>query len=285
VTRGPLSSTALIEKGTVRRGHAIGSAATSAEAVPGVYTVSLSGETPRMLPFGAPLAFPPTERQGVLVAEDMLQHYAQHPVYRAIDLVISQPNFLVSFHTLTFPATTTGNILVLRPAVMPISGLPAMLSSTDPELGASRVIRRQFAEAVGLAADEWFEDGVESRFSRGLSALLDAYSDGAIAALEAFVGSPGTNVEVAVEAAKWLGGVDHATTKVYRRTLLEKMLNSPAVRLRHGAAAGLASMDDPGSIDALRAALGRESNSRLRNYLQLVVNQLEPTTTACPSRS
>jgi hypothetical protein len=278
MTRGSSSSTARIEEVSARRGHVIGSAATAPEVVPGTYTVPLSAETPRMRPFGALLEFPLVEGQGVLVAGNILEQYVQHPAQRTVDLAtpqLAQP--FGGFRTILFQAATTGNVLVLRPAVMPISGLPALLSSTDPELGGSRLIRGQFAKAAALAAEEWFEDGVESRFSRALSSLLYAYSEGAVAALEAFVDSPGTNVDVAVEAAKWLGGVDHAATKLYRRTLLEKMLNSPAPRLRQGAAAGLASMDAPDSLDVLRRALDREPNRLLRGYLQLVANQLERT--------
>jgi hypothetical protein len=279
VTRALSSSTALLEEVGARRRQVIGSAATAPEVIADFYTVPLSAEMPRMRRFGTPLEFLPAERQGVLVAGNILQQYVQHSAQRMVDLVMPQraTRPFVGFRVIVFQATTTGNVLVFRPAVMPISGLPALLSSTDPELGASRLIRGQFSEAVALAAEEWFEDGVESRFSRALSSLLHAYAEGAVAAVEAFVDSPGTNVDVAVEAAKWLGGVDHAATKLYRRTLLEKMLNSPVARLRQGAAAGLASMDDPDSLDVLRRALDREPNRMLRGYLQLVANQLERT--------
>ena len=280
--RGLSSATALVEAEVARRGHAIGSAATGPEAVPDIYTIPLSAETPRMRLLGAPPEVLPTQRQMALVpgvgTANIWQQYTQPTVHRTVELAIPQlPQPFVTFRTVAFPATTTATVLVLRPAVMPISVLPALLSSTDAELGTPRLIRTQFAEVAALAGEEWFEDGVESKFSRALSSLLHAYSDGVIAAVEAFVGSPNTNVEVAVEAAKWLGEVDHAATQRYRRTLLEKMLNAPSVRLRHGAAAGLASMDDPASLDALRGALGGESNRRLRDYLQLVVNQLERT--------
>lgn len=270
------SSTALIEEERPRRGHVISSAATGPEIVPDTYTITLSAEAPRMRLLGAPLDFLPTERRGFVVGGSIWQEYAQHPVHQAVELAVPLPH-VANFRAVAFPTTTRANVLVLRPAVMSITGLPPILNSTDPELGASRMIRGQLAEAAGLAREEWFEDGVESRFSRTLSSLLHAYSDGAIAAVETLVGSPSTNVEVAVEAAKWLGEVDHEATKLYRRTLLEKMLNAPSVRLRHGAAAGLASMDDPDSLDALRGALDREPNRRLRGYLQLVANQLERT--------
>src|SRR6266545_97497 len=48
----------------------------------------------------------------------------------------------------------------------------ALLNSTDPAFGASRLVESKFAEVVALAGKEWFEDGVESELSRALSTLL-----------------------------------------------------------------------------------------------------------------
>jgi hypothetical protein len=157
------------------------------------------------------------------------------------------------------------------------------LSSTDPTAGISRLVGSKFVEAVASAEQEWFEDGVESQFFRTLSALVHAYGDVAVATMETFLGSPVSNTEVAVEAAQWLGEVDHPTSYQYRRTLLEKvLLSAPSTRLRHGAAAGLAALDDPSSLPVVREALQRETNRRLRHFLQLVVDQLERTR-ACRS--
>ena len=171
----------------------------------------------------------------------------------------------------------------LGTAAQPIVYTTGLLNSTDRLQGASRLVESKFAEAVALAGKEWFEDGVESEFSRALSTLLHTYRDAAIAPVETFFISPSANVEVAVEAARWLGRVDHPASRHYRRTLLEKvLLNAPSTRLRHGAASGLAAMDDPFSLPAVVEASNRESNQRLRRFLQLVVDQLERTR-ACRS--
>jgi len=171
----------------------------------------------------------------------------------------------------------------LGTAAQPIVYTTGLLNSTDRLQGASRLVESKFAEAVALAGKEWFEDGVESEFSRALSTLLHTYRDAAIAPVETFFTSPSANVEVAVEAARWLGRVDHPASRHYRRTLLEKvLLNAPSTRLRHGAASGLAAMDDPFSLPAVVEASNRESNQRLRRFLQLVVDQLERTR-ACRS--
>lgn len=172
------------------------------------------------------------------------------------------------------------------PAVMRVASLdtaarasrrPSLRNSTDVVLGVPSLVESKLSEATALAAGEWFEDGVESKFCRTLSSLLYGYGVPTVAAVEKFVRSPSSNIEIAVEAAQWLGEVDHAASQRYRRTFLESLLGSASARLRHGAAAGLASMDDPSSLPAVREALNHESNRRLRNFLELVVDQLERT--------
>jgi hypothetical protein len=152
-----------------------------------------------------------------------------------------------------------------------------LMNSTDVVTGVPPLVQSKFTEAAALAAAESFEDGVDSKFAQTLSTLAHAYGIAAIAAVENFVRSPSSNVEIAVEAAEWLGEAEHPASQRYRRTLLEWLLGSASTRLRHGAAAGLASMDDPSSLPALRVAYDRESNQRLRKFLGLVVDQLERT--------
>ncbi len=189
----------------------------------------------------------------------------------------------ISLRSTSLPVVMTVLVAGLGAAAQLMTPAPGLLNSTDPALGAPRLAESKFAEAVALAGEEWFEDGVESRFSQALSTLLHMYGFAAVATVETFLGSPSSNVEVAVEAAQWLGEVDHPASMRYRKSLLEKLLlRAPSTRLRQGAAAGLAALDDPSSLPVVTEALGRESNRRLRHFLQLVVDQLERTR-ACPS--
>ncbi len=268
------SSTALAEAMT-RHGNVFDDAATSPGVVPDVYQVLLSAETLMKRVGGRPHFLSPGRLSLLDVEGSIYEQLMQSGFRRAVALPTRQS--LTGFCKVAVSAATAENIVLLWSSVMPIAHLPSVLSSTDLELGSSRTISKEFAEAAGRAADEWFESGTESKFAKTLSSLLLSYSNGAIAAVESFVGSPGVNVEVAVEAAKWLGEVDHPPTALYRRTLLEKMLTSSSIRLRHGAAAGLASMDDPASLNAVRCARDDEASPRLREYLQLVVDQLERT--------
>ncbi len=150
-----------------------------------------------------------------------------------------------------------------------------ILNWTDPLSEPSSLAVRRVADLLAAAVEETFEDGVESSFSQGLAALFKSHKVATLAAVEAVVLSPDTNVEVAVEAIRLLGELEDLTSRPYRRGLLEKLLASPSARLRHAAASGLAVMDDPESLPALTAAFDREGNRRLRQYFELVVDQLE----------
>jgi hypothetical protein len=168
-------------------------------------------------------------------------------------------------------------VLSVATAAQSLSKVVGLFNSTDALLGIAPVVESKLASAFAEARHAWFEDGVESEFSRTFSTLIHTYSDMAVSAAETILSSPATNIEVAIEAAHTLGEVDHPASLHYRRSLLEKLLTARSVRLRHGAAAGLASMDDPASLPAVSEAYAREANQRLRQYLQLVVEQLERT--------
>jgi hypothetical protein len=211
-------------------------------------------------------------------------------------IVVTSPTFRLATETLHPAVLNIGSIEDLwgkcnltfsvrdfAAAAQPISASPGLLSSTDALLGISPVVESRLATMFAEARHAWFEDGVESEFSRAFSTLIHTYGDTAVSAVETLLSSPSINTEVAIEAEHELGELDHPPSLRYRRSLLERLLvTARSVRLRHGAAAGLASMDDPASLAAVSAAYAHEANQRLRQYLQLVVEQLERTR-ACRS--
>ncbi len=174
------------------------------------------------------------------------------------------------------PETTMFQVTGIGASAPPFKLLSGLLNSTDIGLGIASLVESKFGDALALAQHEWFEDGTESEFSRALATLVHTYGDTAVATVESFLGSPTVNTEVAVEAAQSLGEIDHPPTYRYRKSLLEKLLlTSPSTRLRHGAASGLAATNDPSSLPKVTEATNRESNSRLRRFLELLVDQLE----------
>jgi hypothetical protein len=179
--------------------------------------------------------------------------------------------------TMIFQLTTIGAV---TQAIKPLTGL---VNSTDSALGIASIVESKVGDALALAQQEWFEDGTESEFAKTLSTLIHTYGDTAVAMVERFLASPSVNTEIAVEAAQSLGAIGHPGTYRYRKSLLEKLLlTSTSARLRHGAASGLAAMNDASSLAKVIQATERETNSRLRRFLELLVDQLQRTR-ACRS--
>lgn len=146
------------------------------------------------------------------------------------------------------------------------------LSSTTPfsppkEIGQR--IEELFASSVGTL----FEDGMESEFSRELSALIQS-DEANIEVIANLVIGGSTDSEVASEALRWIGRVEHRRSYQRRRWLLERALRHPSARVRDGALLGLAFMDDPHSIPYLQRAIGGEPVIQLCVNMQQVLSQL-----------
>jgi hypothetical protein len=125
------------------------------------------------------------------------------------------------------------------------------------------------------AADEIFEDGMESEFSKGLIGLIKKHGNDAIAELAYFVVYEKASAEATAEALRWLGLMDHLPSYHWRLWLLERSLGSRSGRIRDGAVLGLAFLDDPAAIPYLRQAVDREPVKELRADMEQVLAQLE----------
>jgi hypothetical protein len=289
----PPSSTALAEGSRQRRGILVTDADTSV-VVADVGRVPLSSQTDTALP--QLQAYEAVRAQGIVGAIGPTGPITGWPPTNAGHFTVSSPTLRLAtqaFQPIALHAESIATawnefslivrMLDLAAAAQPFSAAPGLFNSTDAVLGISRTVESKLAGVFAEARHAWFEDGVESEFSRALSMLIHTYGDAVVSAAETLLSSRSTNIEVAIEAAHTLGEVDHPASLRYRRSLLEKLLlTAPSVRRRQGAAAGLASMDDPSSLVAVTQAFDRESNQRFRQYLQLVMDQLERTR-ACHS--
>jgi len=127
------------------------------------------------------------------------------------------------------------------------------------------------------ARGEFFEDGMESYFSRGLEAAIQTHKHLAVGVLRVLVVDIHLSPSVVGEAMRWIGSVDEPDTWECRRSLLEYCLEHPNPEVRDGAGLGLAAMDDPKAIPAVWRAINREQLSILRRGLQQVLDQLVET--------
>src|SRR6266446_7365329 len=85
------------------------------------------------------------------------------------------------------------------------------LSSTELDLQRPpSLIQQKLVQALAIATEITFEDGVESEFVVSLRSLVKDYGTAGVAAVESLIVSPLTNIEVAVEAARVLGMINDA---------------------------------------------------------------------------
>ena len=151
-------------------------------------------------------------------------------------------------------------------------------SSSDPydywELQARRV-DATLDLVFDDAHDEEFENGLESKFSESLSAIVNLHDQVAVEAIGRKLKAKNIGIEVLIEALRQIGQLDHEPTRPIRLKLLEPFLRNDNIRVRYAACLGLAALDDVTALSALRKALVAEQSDKIRVILLRVLNQLE----------
>ena len=123
--------------------------------------------------------------------------------------------------------------------------------------------------------EEFFEDGMESRFSKGLISTIEKYDDLAIDAISDLILSEKVSPEVASEALRWIGKIEHNATYENRLHLLEQSLKCSSAKVRDGAILGLSFLNDFRAIDSIKEAIQKENIKLLRRNMGQVLEQLE----------
>lgn len=131
-------------------------------------------------------------------------------------------------------------------------------------------------EAIFRAAKgEFFEDGMESAFSQQLISFIKRHASDAMEVITSLILYGRVGLEVAGEALRWIGRIEHPETYEYRRWLLEASLKLSSSYVKDGAILGLAAMDDKHAVPYLKAAIVREQCSELKADMEQVLKQLE----------
>ena len=126
----------------------------------------------------------------------------------------------------------------------------------DPRLEAYLIDRLHtiFVEA----AEEVFEDGMESAFSRKLRSIIRTHGDVAIRAIDKVIQVEQTNVEVVGEVLRQVGAIADPRTHHSRLMLLLRQLESSDPRIRDAASIGIAALDDSAAAESIRRAVEQE---------------------------
>lgn len=193
--------------------------------------------------------------------------------------------------------TDAHNIVVDMPAAEVSSRKPQVYRQTqastveeDVEQGPSTVMQQELTKYVESTIDhlfesaeeQYFEDGMESDFSRELVSLIKKYGNLAMSEIAYLITYGRVDNEVASEALRWLGHIDDPLTYGWRLWILEKSLSSNSPIVRDGAGLGLASMGDAHAIQYIKKAIERETITELRYDLQGALEELEVSLDVAP---
>lgn len=124
------------------------------------------------------------------------------------------------------------------------------------------------------AANERFESGVISDFAKDIIAVVYNHGGRAVEEIGALMLSEAGNPLVSAEALRSLGQIAHPTTYRERLWVLQRSLRCSSPITRDGATIGLAWLDDPAAIQALEAAIDRETYVGLKQDMQRLLRQL-----------
>jgi len=142
-----------------------------------------------------------------------------------------------------------------------------------------RIIENLFESA----REEYFEDGMESDFSRELVSAVKKYGNLAMNEIGYLITGDRGDEEVASEALRWLGRIDDESTHGWRLWVLEKSLSSKSPVVRDGAALGLVYLGDAHALQYVKKAIEQETVDELRNDLQGAMRELEASLNAVPA--
>ena len=155
-------------------------------------------------------------------------------------------------------------------------------STTAIDLATEHLNRKYVSKRVqqlfSLASFLDLEPGMENAFSIGLENAIERHGESALSEIQSIILEDRTKSSIAMEALQYIGRMNSHHWKTQRRKLLEQcLLHSRSAWVRDGAGLGLASLDDPRSMEAVRVAIAKESSKSLKKDLESVLEQLEDT--------
>ena len=149
---------------------------------------------------------------------------------------------------------------------------PTIVEATRPK---EQAIEENLERIFDEARDEEFENGMDSKFSESLTAMVLLHDAEAVIAVGRILKTPNIGIEVLIEALRQIGQLEHEPTRAARLNLIEPYLRNDAIRVRYAACLGLAALEDAEATGTLRAALDAEPSEQIRKILLQVINQLE----------
>jgi hypothetical protein len=140
-----------------------------------------------------------------------------------------------------------------------------------------REVKRALDRLAGFEGDE----ESESEFIWVVSEIVFRYEGFGVCEISHLIETQKIDPEIAEHVLRAVGDLDHKETHKSRFWALTRALKSSSSAIRDGANVGLAYMDDPEAIPAIKDGIEREQSPLLRKLLQRTLAQLE-NTARCP---
>lgn len=179
-------------------------------------------------------------------------------------------------------AALLGALLTVTP-VQAVTDLRAqrrdevVADSSTASVDVDPILLKEVTELFDHGATEFFQDGMQSRFSRGLLALVGQYGRGALRAMREYLFSEHPKPSVTSEALRWIADFRDPSTFFDRWAILQRMLKDRSPTIRDGAILGFATLDDSRARPLLMEARRVEVVNELRQLIDQVLAQLERT--------
>ena len=135
-------------------------------------------------------------------------------------------------------------------------------------------IGEEIIKLFNESKEQFFEDGIETQFSKELTEFILKYGNKAVDILSGLFEYGKVSPESIDESLRWIGKIRHEDSYLYRKWLVERCLFHPNPKVRDAASIGISMMDDPKSIPSLKKATEKETIKEIKEDMESVLAQL-----------
>lgn len=155
--------------------------------------------------------------------------------------------------------------------------IEAVSEHSTAAITPSQALQDQLMSLVSIARSEDFDDSLEGDFAKGLSRIIGDHQKITLDLIYQWIVSDRIDRSSASEAVILIGRFDTVEFRHIRREFLLRCLKAESVRIRYAAILGLAYLNDPKSLEGVKAAIEDEQIASMKRDIHQLIAQLEKT--------
>ena len=148
------------------------------------------------------------------------------------------------------------------------------MTTAEPQHTETGKLTQEFVNYINAARNERFEDGMESRFSERVRKSILSGSTNAVSAWAQALTFRDNAYETTEEFLRIIGDMRDQKSHEKRREVLTEMLRHRKPAVRDAAGLGIAALEDPSTLPAVKEAIDSETEEWVRKGLRQVAEQL-----------